>query len=198
MAVHSVNELYVDSPIGVLKLVAQGRYLTELRLPRRTGDPDEPDTLGPEPHINPTLLEAKRELDLYFAGELKEFNIPLDPSGSAFQQAVWSELLKIPFGETTTYGALAKRLGAPNASRAVGAANGANPIAIIVPCHRVIGEGGKLVGYGGGLPIKTQLLRHETACAAGIGANWSDNHVVPVDNFVDRCAAQGVFDLTGA
>ena len=94
----------------------------------------------------------------YFAGELREFAVNLDPEGTTFQLRVWRELSRIPYGETISYGQLATRIGNPKASRAVGLANGSNPISIIVPCHRVIGSNGKLTGYGGGLPIKEKLL----------------------------------------
>jgi methylated-DNA-[protein]-cysteine S-methyltransferase len=122
-----------------------------------------PDTAikgTPDP-LCPMLVETARQLRAYFARELQSFELPLDPSGTPFQLRVWRELVKIPYGETRTYGQLAESIGAPAAVRAVGAANGANPIAIIVPCHRVIGASGKLVGYGGGLPLKRRLLALE-------------------------------------
>jgi len=115
---------------------------------------------NPDPR-HPILVETGRQLRAYFARELQVFELPLDPSGTPFQRRVWRELLKIPYGETRTYGQLAGSIGAPAAVRAVGGANGANPIAIIVPCHRVIGASGKLVGYGGGLPLKRHLLELE-------------------------------------
>jgi len=101
------------------------------------------------------------QLRAYFAGELESFSLNLAPEGTAFQLLVWNELARIPYGETISYGELAERIGNPNASRAVGLANGSNPIAIILPCHRVIGSNGKLTGYGGGLPIKQHLLALE-------------------------------------
>jgi methylated-DNA-[protein]-cysteine S-methyltransferase len=107
------------------------------------------------------LMEAERQLRAYFAGELRQFELPLEPEGTTFQRRVWSELLKIPYGETRSYTEIARGIGAPAAVRAVGAANGANPLPIVVPCHRVIGAGGKLVGYGGGLPLKRRLLTLE-------------------------------------
>lgn len=107
------------------------------------------------------LRETIRQLKAYFAGELEEFDLPLAPEGTAFQLKVWENLCDIPFGETISYGELARRIGNPNASRAVGLANGSNPIPIIIPCHRVIGSNGKLTGYGGGLPIKEKLLALE-------------------------------------
>lgn len=105
--------------------------------------------------------EVIGQLEAYFAGKLEEFDVPLVPEGTPFQQRVWKNLCDIPFGETISYGELARRIGNPNASRAVGLANGTNPIPIIIPCHRVIGSNGKLTGYGGGLPIKEKLLALE-------------------------------------
>jgi len=110
---------------------------------------------------HPILQQAKQELYRYFAGEKITFSTPLDLQGTPFQVAVWRELCNIPYGETRSYGELALTIGRPNAPRAVGAANGANPIAIIVPCHRVIGSSGTLTGYGGGLPTKSWLLQLE-------------------------------------
>ena len=107
------------------------------------------------------LSEVTRQLDAYFGGELKEFDLKLAPDGTDFQKRVWAVLSTIPYGETMTYGQVAKAIGQPTASRAVGAANGQNPISIIVPCHRVIGSTGKLVGFGGGVPTKQSLLEHE-------------------------------------
>lgn len=106
--------------------------------------------------------DAIEQLTAYFAGELTAFNLTLAPEGTAFQQSVWRALLTIPYGETTTYGAIARQIGRPAAIRAVGAANGANPIPIVIPCHRVIGSDGKLTGFGGGLPTKERLLRLES------------------------------------
>jgi methylated-DNA-[protein]-cysteine S-methyltransferase len=123
------------------------------------GSPARPD---PEWQEDPSALaEVVRQLRAYFAGELETLNLSLSPQGTPFQQKVWSELLKIPYGETTSYGELARRIGNSNASRAVGLANGSNPIPIVIPCHRVIGSNGKLTGYGGGLPIKEKLLALE-------------------------------------
>src|SRR5439155_23203362 len=110
---------------------------------------------------NPLLQEVMRQLSAYFAGKAESFDLPLAPQGTAFQQNVWRHLCDIPYGETISYGELARRIGNPNASRAVGLANGTNPIPIVIPCHRVIGSDGKLTGYGGGLPIKEKLLALE-------------------------------------
>lgn len=107
------------------------------------------------------LVETERQLHAYFSGQLRCFDLPLAMSGTPFQQRVWRELLKIPYGETRSYSEVAQKIGAPAAVRAVGAANGSNPIPIVVPCHRVIGSGGKLVGYGGGLSLKRRLLSLE-------------------------------------
>jgi methylated-DNA-[protein]-cysteine S-methyltransferase len=117
------------------------------------------------PGTHPIAIEAARQLRAYFAGELREFDLPLDLHGTDFQRRVWRELQRIPYGETRSYSQIAAAIGAPQAVRAVGAANGANPIPIVVPCHRVIGAGGKLVGYGGGLPLKQRLLQLEGALA---------------------------------
>jgi len=107
------------------------------------------------------FAETIRQLEAYFAGGLESFNLPLAPQGTPFQLQVWRQLCEIPYGETISYGELARRIGNPKASRAVGLANGSNPIPIIIPCHRVIGSNGKLTGYGGGLPIKEKLLALE-------------------------------------
>jgi len=116
---------------------------------------------------NPLLREAARQLRAYFAGDLREFNLPLDLRGTDFQLRVWRQLLRIPYGETRTYLDIARAIQAPKAVRAVGAANGANPISIVVPCHRVIGSSGKLVGYGGGLPLKKRMLELERGSLFG-------------------------------
>jgi methylated-DNA-[protein]-cysteine S-methyltransferase len=107
------------------------------------------------------LAEVQRQVTQYANGKRRDFDLELAAEGPAFDKKVWSALLEIPFGTTTSYGAVAKRIGHPTAARAVGAANGANPIALIVPCHRVIGADGSLTGYGGGLPLKRKLLEHE-------------------------------------
>jgi len=110
---------------------------------------------------NPLLTEVARQLHAYFEGQLRRFDLPLDLAGTEFQRRVWLELTRIPYGETRSYQQMACAIGSPKAVRAVGAANGANPAAIVVPCHRVIGASGKLVGYGGGLPLKRRLLALE-------------------------------------
>lgn len=107
--------------------------------------------------------EACKQLDDYFAGKLKEFDLPLAPGGTVFQQSVWNQLLKIPYGQTTSYGRIARKIGNNKAMRAVGSANGRNPIPVIIPCHRVIGNDGSLTGFGGGLPTKSFLLDLENS-----------------------------------
>ena len=119
------------------------------------------ETDAPRNHHNALLIEAVRQLRAYFSGQLRSFDLPLDLVGTQFQRRVWQELTRIPYGQTRSYQELASALGEPKAVRAVGAANGANPVVIVVPCHRVIGAGGKLVGYGGGLPLKRRLLTLE-------------------------------------
>ena len=148
----------IDSPVGPLLLTSDGDVLTELyMLDPGSAEPSLPRDPGP-------FRSVVEQLDAYFAGELKEFTVPLAPAGSAFQLAVWAELTRIPYGATCTYGDIARALGKrPVAARAVGSANGANPIPIIVPCHRVIGADGGLTGYGGGLDRKLTLLSIEGA-----------------------------------
>jgi len=122
---------------------------------------DEP-AAGERNDYNPLLEEAHRQLRAYFDGDLREFQLPLDMVGTEFQIRVWKQLETIPYGEFRSYAEVARAIGAPQAVRAVGAANGANPLPIVVPCHRVIGSSGKLVGYGGGLPMKKRLLELES------------------------------------
>jgi methylated-DNA-[protein]-cysteine S-methyltransferase len=153
-----------DSPIGPLLAVARAGALAELW----TSPLPDHDTEPPLDSRDRELLDRTREqLDRYFAGELTVFDLPLDPAGTPFQRQVWDELLRIPIGETISYGELARRVGRPGSARAVGAANGQNPISIVIPCHRVIGSDGKLTGYGGGLPRKAWLLDHEAGMARG-------------------------------
>ncbi|GGR98253.1 methylated-DNA--protein-cysteine methyltransferase [Streptomyces aureoverticillatus] len=157
----------IDSPYGPLTLVAtdgtlSGLYMTEQRhrpAEETFGDRD-PAPFGP----------AIDQLEAYFAGGLKEFDLPLCLDGTPFQRSVWQQLLEIPYGQTRTYGELAEALGNPAASRAVGLANGKNPISVIVPCHRVIGASGGLTGYGGGLDRKQRLLAFESGIDGGSGA----------------------------
>ena len=149
---------YLESPIGTLLLAGDADGLQQILFPTN-GSPARPD---PEWRENPSALAVViTQLRAYFAGELELFDLSLSPKGTAFQQKVWSELRNIPYGETISYGELARRIGNSNASRAVGLANGSNPIPIVIPCHRVIGSNGKLTGYGGGLSIKEKLLALE-------------------------------------
>lgn len=155
----------LDTPIGVLRLSSDGESLIGIDLPagRRAGNA-ESDFSSTRSAPSSLLREATRQLKAYFAGKLREFDLPLSPvHGTDFQRRVWRELEHIPYGETISYAELARRIGQPAASRAVGAANGKNPLPIVVPCHRVIGADGTLTGYGGGLPIKRWLLEHEAA-----------------------------------
>ncbi|MEU3853401.1 methylated-DNA--[protein]-cysteine S-methyltransferase [Streptomyces sp. NPDC029554] len=151
-----------DSPYGPLTLVADDGVLCGLYMTGQRHRPPE-ETFGPR---DDTLFaETEEQLKAYFAGELREFTVPLRLTGTPFQRLVWEELRRIPYGETRTYGRLADALGSPAASRAVGLANGRNPIGIIVPCHRVIGANGSLTGYGGGLERKQRLLDFERGAA---------------------------------
>jgi methylated-DNA-[protein]-cysteine S-methyltransferase len=152
----------VASPIGMLKLVASTKGLVAIlwendkpRRVRLAGEVEEA--------LHPVLVRTEIELSEYFAGKRDKFSVPLDMRGTTFQKQVWQALLAIPFGETRTYSNLANRLGNPAATRAVGAANGRNPIAIVVPCHRVIGATGSLTGFAGGLQAKAHLLNLEGA-----------------------------------
>jgi methylated-DNA-[protein]-cysteine S-methyltransferase len=147
----------IDSPIGPLTLAGQDSVLTMLRMVDQTY---EPSRVGWSP--NPmAFTEAVDQLAAYFAGDLTEFHIEFDLRGTEFQQRVWKALLTIPYGETRAYGEIAEQIGAPGSARAVGLANGHNPVAIVVPCHRVIGANGSLTGYGGGLDRKRTLLEME-------------------------------------
>jgi methylated-DNA-[protein]-cysteine S-methyltransferase len=144
---------WMESPVGTLLLAADEKGLRKLLF---RGKPE------PGWREDPTALaEPVRQLRAYFAGELYDFDLPLAPEGTPFQLRVWRELRNIPYGQTISYGELARRVGSPKGSRAVGLANGANPISIVVPCHRVIGSNGKLTGYGGGLDNKELLLALE-------------------------------------
>ena len=152
----------VDSPIGRLKLVATDEGLAGI-----LWENDRPDRVRlhivAEDNSHPVLLETERQLKEYFAGRRKEFAVTLDLAGTDFQRRVWNALLTIPFGETRSYGQIARQIGNPDAGRAVGAANGRNPVSIIAPCHRVIGSTGKLTGFAGGLDTKARLLALEGA-----------------------------------
>jgi methylated-DNA-[protein]-cysteine S-methyltransferase len=152
----------VDSPVGRLTLVASDQGLAailwENDRPRRVRL-----NIQAEDAAHPVLVETERQLGEYFAGQRKAFALTLDVSGTPFQKKVWSALLSIPFGETRSYGEIARQVGSPDAGRAVGAANGRNPVSIVAPCHRVIGASGKLTGFAGGLEVKARLLALEGA-----------------------------------
>jgi methylated-DNA-[protein]-cysteine S-methyltransferase len=148
----------IDSPVGPLLLAGDDGGLRFV-LFSKGGRPAAPQP-GWEPDRG-SLADSARQLTEYFKGKRRAFDVPVAPAGTAFQQTVWRHLQEIPYGETISYGELARRLGNPKAVRAVGLANGSNPIAIIIPCHRVIGSNGTLVGYGGGLPTKQALLALE-------------------------------------
>ncbi|CAL9620956.1 methylated-DNA--[protein]-cysteine S-methyltransferase [Streptomyces sp. NPDC057837] len=151
-----------DSPYGPLTLVADDGVLCGLYM---TGQRHRPPEESFGPRDDTLFAETEEQLKAYFAGELREFTVPLRLTGTPFQRLVWEELRRIPYGETRTYGRLAAALGSPTASRAVGLANGRNPVGIIVPCHRVIGANGGLTGYGGGLERKQRLLDFERGAA---------------------------------
>ncbi|MFS2223257.1 methylated-DNA--[protein]-cysteine S-methyltransferase [Pantoea sp. B65] len=150
----------IASPVGMLTLVASDQGLTAI-----LWENDNPQRVRLPPltenNQHPLLLETERQLNDYFAGRRQRFDLPLDFVGTEFQKKVWAALVAIPFGETRSYGEIARQIGHPQAVRAVGAANGRNPLSIVAPCHRVIGANGKLTGFAGGLAIKAFLLNIE-------------------------------------
>jgi methylated-DNA-[protein]-cysteine S-methyltransferase len=168
---------WMQTPVGRLLLISDENGLRRIDFANGNSRPD------PAWHESPDALkETSRQLRAYFAHELEEFDVPLAPEGTPFQKNVWRHLCEIPYGKTISYGELAHRVGNPKASRAVGLANGANPIPIIIPCHRVIRSNGKLTGYGGGLPVKEKLLAleaqgpaRELLCHAPSGRRTSAN-----------------------
>lgn len=149
----------IKSPLGNIRISADGEGLTEVQFcnqsAKKSGD-------------NKIVAAAVRQLNEYFDGKRRQFDLPLNPPGTEFQHRVWEELLTVKCGDTASYGAIANAIGKPTASRAVGAANGRNPIAIIVPCHRIIGTSGSLTGYAGGLQRKQWLLAHEQEMVGGV------------------------------
>ena len=158
-----MNIRHLDSPIGVLTLVASPAGLTHVLF-----EGEEPVDVGlpadlPEADDDPTLEQAAAELGEYFAGERRHFDVPLDLRGTDFQLDAWRALADVPYGETRSYGEQAEAIGRPGAFRAVGAANGRNPVPVVLPCHRIIGADGSLTGFGGGLDTKRRLLAHEQA-----------------------------------
>jgi methylated-DNA-[protein]-cysteine S-methyltransferase len=148
----------LNSPIGELVLTSDGEAITGLFMEKQK---DEPKLINDWRRDDKLFREAARQLQAYFAGELTAFELPLATAGTEFQERVWAELRKIPYGSTINYAELAQRIGKPKAWRATGAANGSNPISIIIPCHRVIGSDSKLTGYGGGIERKRFLLELE-------------------------------------
>lgn len=156
----SLQYRIVDSPVGPLTLAGVGSTLMHLRMTEQSHEPDRSHWTSADPSA---FAGAVEQLDAYFAGTLTEFDVDLDVAGTPFQRRVWTALQTIPYGETRSYGQIADQIGSPGASRAVGLANGRNPVSIIVPCHRVIGSNGGLTGYGGGLDRKRTLLALEKA-----------------------------------
>lgn len=150
----------LSTPLGPLGLVGDGEHLLRVLFPVDGCAPGIDDGGARD---DGALRAAREQLAAWFAGDRRDFDLPLRPIGTAFQQQVWTALRSIPFGTTISYGTLAARIGRPTGSRAVGAANGRNPLPIVIPCHRVIGADGSLTGFGGGLPCKRWLLGHEGA-----------------------------------
>ena len=151
-----MNYQFLDTPIGTLRLVSDGEHITAIEFEGRYGAVDT------DRHVKDRALQAcARQLQEYFAGQRTEFDLPLGPRGTEFQRAVWRALEKIPYGKLKSYGDIARAIGKSSAVRAVGAANGKNPLPIVVPCHRVIGSDGSLTGFAGGLAIKRWLLTLE-------------------------------------
>ncbi|GGB27306.1 methylated-DNA--protein-cysteine methyltransferase [Flexivirga endophytica] len=162
------RHMIVDpTPIGPITVIAEGGDIIAVYMEIHLHAPD-PETYGERVDSDPLLDEAARQLTEYFAGDRTEFDLPLHPKGTEFQQRVWRALCDIPFGRTWSYGELAQHIGSPTASRAVGLANGRNPISIVIPCHRVIGANGSMTGYGGGIERKRWLLAHESGTPDGV------------------------------
>lgn len=155
----------IESPVGDLLISTDAEGVCEIRFETRLKEEERADRSlrGRGARGGGLVGETTRQLAAYFRGELEEFDLPIAPVGTRFQRRVWDALRQIRYGETISYGELARRIGNPKASRAVGAANGRNPLPIVIPCHRVIGADGTLTGFGGGLPIKEKLLEHERA-----------------------------------
>ena len=163
-------DVVVDTPLGPLRVAGTAQGLTEVGFMEGEGRPAQIPPVqvshGQVPHgqkERELLSEAQQQLQEYFEGRRRQFSLPVAPRGTAFQQRVWAELQKIPWGTTATYRDIAQRIGQPTAVRAVGSANGRNPVAIVIPCHRVIGSDGSLTGYAGGLATKRRLLQLEGA-----------------------------------
>ena len=156
-----------ESPVGKLQLGASAEALVAVLWQHEPPNRVKLDQLTRDP-AHPILLRAERQLAEYFAGKRTEFDLPIKPNGSKFQKQVWQALREIPFGQTKSYSALAKAIGSSTSARAVGAANGKNPLSIVVPCHRVIGSDGSLTGYAGGLAVKAALLSLEAKSSASM------------------------------
>jgi methylated-DNA-[protein]-cysteine S-methyltransferase len=163
----------MSSPVGKLTLVASADALIAILWEKERHTRVEPDSENAD-ESHPVLVETERQLSEYFAGARTEFDLPLELRGSVFQKKVWRALTEIPFGETRSYFDLAKMIGSPKACRAVGAANGKNPLPIVIPCHRVIGRDGTLTGFGGGLAAKATLLALE-ARVTGSARAWDNS-----------------------
>lgn len=157
-----MNKCLLDSPLGQLLLVSDGEALVAIHFPGFRND-------GERGEVDPVLKQASAQLSEYFDGVRREFDLPLAPRGTDFQRAVWHALASIPFGELRSYRDIAREIGRPKAVRAVGAANGRNPLPIVVPCHRVIGSDGSLTGFAGGLEAKRTLLKLEGSAPAESG-----------------------------
>jgi methylated-DNA-[protein]-cysteine S-methyltransferase len=155
----SNSHIIIDSPLGDLLIVAGPEGLTNIAM--TPFDPPESET-----RRSPVLTAAKRQLAAYFSGKLSNFDLPLAPAGTPFMHLVWDEVGRVPLGSTITYADLAQRVGRPGHFRAVGSANARNPLPIVVPCHRIVGSGGQLTGYGGGIDRKRWLIDHEAAITA--------------------------------
>jgi methylated-DNA-[protein]-cysteine S-methyltransferase len=155
----SAQHAIVESPIGPITLVSADGSLTGLYM-EVAGHPPKEERLGQRVDVadDDVLVKAASQLESYFAGELTDFDLPVQLEGTGFQRTVWQSLRDIPYGQTISYGELARRIGQPSASRAVGLANGRNPVSIVVPCHRVVGANGSMTGYGGGIDRKVYLL----------------------------------------
>ncbi len=159
-------ETMMQSPIGRVLVAASDAGITRMEIAPSQGAPRSAKRAGGSQQARAHVAHAIRQLKEYFAGKRREFDLPLDMHGTGLQKQIWQALLDIPFGKTMTYGELARRVGTPKAARAAGAACGANPVWLVVPCHRVIGSDGGLHGYGGGLWRKEFLLKHEGALPA--------------------------------
>ena len=178
---------FVDCPLGRMIVQGDGQFVTGLYMPQHKGwrGPEASWQQSDEP-----FTVVRKQLAEYFAGERRQFDVPLKLAGTPFQQRVWQELLRIPFGTAISYGQLAERVGKPTASRAVGHANGRNPISIIVPCHRVIGADGKLTGYAGGVDKKQWLLAWERSATSSEPGYLFDAAGVSSDDYADSRSPQ--------